>query len=232
MSFIFTNEHLDAQISTIKKEIRLSMNGVVADSMRQHGLLYPQNYGVDIPRLRTIAAGYPKSHDLAQRLWTLNMREAMILATMLQPAEQFTMAQAMAWLDRCTNIELVEQMNMQLYRHLDFAPELAITCISSNKPYHQIFGYTLALRIAEKLTTSERKQITTKAIEDAATNDVLLAKSIAGCLLRFCRKDETTAKEVFSTLHDFKDATQNSQQLIYQAVKHELIFLGLLEEDF
>lgn len=207
------------------------MNGVVVEAMEQRGLKYRRNFGVDVPRLRSIAGDYPKSHDLAQRLWQQDIRETMLLATLLQPAEQFTKELAIAWLDKCTNIELVEQMNMQLYRHLDYAPQLALECLSHTQPLRHMFGYTLALRVYEKLSHSELLAIANKALEEATTDDLLLAQSIAGCLARFCRKDNTTAQAILAAVQSFSTSPQNSLQLIYQSVHHELIFLGLLEED-
>ena len=57
------------QLKDIKTQLRLSMNGVVSQSMREKGLDYKLNFGVELPRIKSIAAAYEKSHDLAQALW-------------------------------------------------------------------------------------------------------------------------------------------------------------------
>lgn len=232
MKFLLTNEHLESQISKIKQRIRLSMNGVAADSMRQHGLIYKKNYGVAIPRLREIAAELSSNHDLAQRLWLLKIRETMILATLIQPAGTFTKEQAFEWLNDCTNSELIEQINLNLFRHLEYAPELAMHCISSETTNHKIAGYILALRIAGNLPTDLQHQVTLKAIDDAETNEIRLANCIAGCLARFCRKDTATAMGIFESIQYFNISDLNGKKLIYESVKHELIFLGILNENF
>ncbi|GAE15114.1 DnaK suppressor protein [Bacteroides pyogenes JCM 6292] len=54
------------QLKEIKTQLRLSMNGAVSQSMREKGLTYKLNFGVELPRIKAIAAGYEKSHDLAQ----------------------------------------------------------------------------------------------------------------------------------------------------------------------
>ena len=231
MNFLLTNEHLESQISQIKRLIRLSMNGVVADSMRNHGLIYKQNYGVAIPRIREIASGYTKNHDLAQRLWLLNIRETMILATLLQPVEKFPIEHANEWLKKCDNIELVEQMNLNLYRHLDYAPDFSLQCIASDNELSKIFGYTLAMRVVENLTTSNLQEMTKIAIQDAGTATYQLSKAIANFFARLCRKDEATARELFSEIQAFNEHATNGKNLIYESVKHELIFLGFLDEN-
>ena len=68
------------QLKDIKTQLRLSMNGVVSQSMREKGLDYKLNFGVELPRIKSIAAAYEKSHDLAQALWKENIRECKILA--------------------------------------------------------------------------------------------------------------------------------------------------------
>ena len=78
------------QLKDIKTQLRLSMNGAVSQSMREKGLLYKLNFGVELPRIKMIAEGYEKNHDLAQALWKENIRECKIMAAMLQPDRKST----------------------------------------------------------------------------------------------------------------------------------------------
>lgn len=50
------------------------MNGAVSQSMREKGLVYKLNFGVELPRIKGIAAGYEKDHSLAQALWKEDIR--------------------------------------------------------------------------------------------------------------------------------------------------------------
>ena len=77
------------QLKDIKTQLRLSMNGAVSQSMREKGLVYKLNFGVELPRIKMIAESYEKNHDLAQALWKEDIRECKILAGMLQPIETF-----------------------------------------------------------------------------------------------------------------------------------------------
>ena len=45
-------------IREIKKQFRLFMNGVVSQSMREKGLEYKVNFGIELPRLKEIAAKF------------------------------------------------------------------------------------------------------------------------------------------------------------------------------
>ena len=62
-------------VRQIKAQLRLFMNGVLSQSLREKGLKYRLIFGVELPRLKEIAAGYEQSHDLAQALWKEDIRE-------------------------------------------------------------------------------------------------------------------------------------------------------------
>lgn len=64
------------QIKDIKTQFRLAMNGVASTQMREQGLIYKLNFGIELPRLRTIASEYAPNHELAQALWKENIRES------------------------------------------------------------------------------------------------------------------------------------------------------------
>ena len=76
-------------IKDIKSKFRLFMNGVISQSMRDKGMDYKLNFGIEYPRIREIAADYEPSHELAQALWKENIRECKIMAGLLQPVKPF-----------------------------------------------------------------------------------------------------------------------------------------------
>ena len=96
------------QLKDIKTQLRLSMNGVVSQSMREKGLNYKLNFGVELPRIKSIAAAYEKNHDLAQALWKEDIRECKILAGILQPVDTFFPEIADIWVENMPNIEIAE----------------------------------------------------------------------------------------------------------------------------
>lgn len=56
-------------IREIKSKFRLFMNGKISQSMREKGIDYKLNFGIEYPRIKEIAAGYECNHELAQALW-------------------------------------------------------------------------------------------------------------------------------------------------------------------
>ncbi|HET7733413.1 MAG TPA: DNA alkylation repair protein, partial [Paludibacter sp.] len=174
MKFYITNPELDSKIAEIRRTIRLSMNGIVSDQMKNSGIIYKKNYGVPIPRIKEIAKAYSPNHDLAQRLWLLQIRETMIMATLLEPIDKFSPELAQNWVESFNQIEIVEQSCMNLFCKLPFATKLSLDWIQSNELWIQITGYILAARLVDKLSNNEIVEIVDKATKSSATNELHL----------------------------------------------------------
>ena len=71
-------------LQPIRKQLRLAMNGVIANSMRQKGMNYKLIFGVPWPEIKQIAASHTPDADLARALWQEDVREMKILATLLK----------------------------------------------------------------------------------------------------------------------------------------------------
>lgn len=232
MQYVFTNSEIDRKISQIKKKIYLLMNGELSASMEKNGLIYPKNYGVNIIKIREIAQGIEKDHDLAQKLWQLDIRETMILASLLQPIETFTKELATKWMERVYNIELIEQLSINLLRHLDYATELSISYIQSPDTQTKTLGFTLAAWLYDSYTEKDIQVIIDEVLElDYQEKNTLLYNKIALCLAKLCRKNEETAFLIFNSMTDFGKTENHPQKHIYLTIKQELIFLEYLNDD-
>ncbi|HEY5507292.1 MAG TPA: DNA alkylation repair protein [Paludibacter sp.] len=228
MKYLLSTPILDAQIVEIRRKIMLSMNGIVSEQMTKSGIIYKKNYGVTIPRIKEIAADYSSNHDLAQRLWTLQIRETMIMATLLEQPEKFSATIADDWVAQFNQIEIIEQSCMNLFCKLDFANALCSKWVQSNKLWIQITGFILAARIVGKLNTTETAAIIEKGMELSVIEDFHLYKAIGLCLSRLCRKSKETASRILKEIEALSQSNSISQQYICNEVKQEIIFLDIL----
>jgi len=225
MKFYITNEVLERQIKQILSTIRLSMNGIASDSMIESGLIYKKNYGVSIPRLKEIAKQITPNHDLAQRLWFMQIRETMILATLLEPIEEMTIDQAKLWIKDLNQIEKVEQSCMNLFSKLPFAVELAIDSIKSENLWEQITGFVLAARIYKQLNNEQLQFILNASVSLSSTQHLHLYKAIGLCLSRFCRLERSFVRIMFQQINDFRVSQNKGESYIFDVVNQEIIFL-------
>jgi hypothetical protein len=146
----------------IKQSLRLLMNGVTAQSLREKGMDYHLNWGVNLLHLREMASQYEPSLELATLLWADNIRECKILATMLMPPTEFSEQTAREWINQTPTQEIAEIACKNLYCKLPFAKDLAISLITSPDAMLQLYGYCI-IGSLRNLSPEEKQQITLQA---------------------------------------------------------------------
>ena len=150
-----TSEEIHEAVRLIKQELRGMMNGVVSQSMREKGLAYKVNFGVELPRLQAYAAELrqrfesdeDERYSLALRLWSENIRECRLLAGMLMPPEAMDEQTAELWIEQMRFPEEAECTVMHLFQHLSFAADLAFRWIAREEPMFQYCGWLLMARL-------------------------------------------------------------------------------------
>lgn len=133
-------EEINDTIKSIKKELRLAMNGVVSTLQRRQGLDYKINFGVEIPRLKGIAEHYTPSYELADRLWKENIRECKILAIFLLPQECYE-AVADKWIAETRFTEIADRLAMNVLCKLPDADSRAMQWTSKDEGLFPYCGY-------------------------------------------------------------------------------------------
>lgn len=225
MNFYISNEGLDGQIAEIRLKIKLSMNGIVSDQMKEKGIEYKQNYGVSIPRIYEIAKQYSPNHDLANRLWMLGIRETMVMSILLQPIDKFSIELAKSRINELNQMELVEQFCMHLLCKVSYANEICMSCVSSEQLWPKIVGFMLAVRIYKQFDGNEISFITQNAFENSKQEEYYLFKTISLCLSRFCRINTEQLGIIERELELWGGNVSASQQYIKEEVKQEIKFL-------
>ena len=157
-----TSEEIHEAVRLIKQELRGMMNGVVSHSMREKGLAYKVNFGVELPRLQDYAAelrqrfapmqneseqGGSALYSLALRLWNEPIRECRLLAGMLMPPEAMDEQTAELWVEQMHFPEEAECTVLHLFQHLSPAADLAFRWIAREEPMFQFCGWLLMARL-------------------------------------------------------------------------------------
>lgn len=169
-------------IRQIKAQLRLFMNGVLSQSLREKGLKYRLIFGVELPRLKEIAAGYEQNHELAQALWKEDIRECKILAAYLQPTDTFDSELADFWMESIHNTELADYLCMGLFRRLPYASQKAFQWIASENRIEIYTGFRLMSHLFATLGTEMNERSRNQFIDQAQAalqGDDLLIKQAA-----------------------------------------------------
>lgn len=186
-------------IKEIKGQFRLYMNGVVSQSMREKGLDYKLNFGIELPRLKEIAARYQKNHEVAQALWKENIRECKILAGMLQPVETFYPEIADIWIEDMHYPEIAELTCLNLFQYLPYASEKAFEWMADEREYFQLCGFMLMAKLlmnGNKLNERSEAEFLDQAIVTLESEGVLSQKAAATALKKFAVQSKENGKKV------------------------------------
>ncbi|MBO7118963.1 MAG: DNA alkylation repair protein [Bacteroidaceae bacterium] len=116
----------------IKKELRSSMNGILSARMREAGMPYKLIFGVELPRLQSIADEFPQNTELANHLWSQNIRETRLLAIMLMPPEAFSIQMANEWAETMATAEEAQVMAKILLSKAKEAKEISIAWMAGS----------------------------------------------------------------------------------------------------
>lgn len=183
----------------IKRSFRLFMNGETSHSMREKGVEYGVNWGIELHRLRTMAAEYPKSRALAEELWQSKVRECKIMATLLMPAGEMTLEQAGAWAATLPSVELAELCALNVFQNIAGAEALAYEWIAGTDTLSAICGFHLLSRLLVKGHVPDREQSErfAEALVVALQQDhFALRRAAYNCALRFMETGENSARSL------------------------------------
>lgn len=195
------------KLMEIKQSFRFVMNGVASRSMRDKGLVYKINWGVDIPTLKDMAKQYDNDFDLAVSLWKENIRECKILAAMIMPNNLFTKELAEEWIANTETKEIVEMSVFYLYRHLPYASAMAYEWINSSNDMQKIGGYMLLANTfgkGDKPNEQSFNDFIGKVSIDLRSENMSIKHSVMTCLTRFAELGDrynTAANEILTSLN-------------------------------
>lgn len=191
------NQDLAEQLRFVKRSLRGVMNGPVSASMREKGLNYKVNFGVELPRLQEMAQGLPHTYELAAALWKEDIRECRLLAGMLMPLEPFDGELAELWVSQMRFTEEAECTVMHLFSKAAWASGKAFEWIASADAMHRLCGYLLMARLFMKgATPGERDEQEYLDQTAAALRDenAAVARAAGKALLKFMDLGETQEK--------------------------------------
>ena len=199
-------ERTKEKIRLLKQEFRANMNGMASASMRDAGIAYRVNFGIELPRLKAIAKEFEPDHELAQELWKEDVRESKIVATLLQPVETFYPEIADIWAESINTAEMAGMASVNLFQHLPYALEKAFQWMASDQLYVQVCGYHTIIHLMRRGDLSDRlaEELVDHALCTMSwpSNPFLLRDIAWKALRQFAGLSESRAREVVIAMQD------------------------------
>ncbi len=150
---------LQEQLRQIKRALHSMMNGPVSQAMRNKGLTYKVNFGVEKPRLEEFSHELPKTYELAAALWKENIRECRLLASMLMPVADFPADLADVWVEQILFPEEADNLVFYLLSRTSYASERAFVWLADERPMFRYVGYQLLGRLFTEKKVPNRRDM-------------------------------------------------------------------------
>ncbi|WP_430814200.1 DNA alkylation repair protein [Carboxylicivirga sp. RSCT41] len=226
MRFFIENQKVEKELEWVLNQLKLHMNGATTSQMEESGIHYRINYGVGIPHLKQLAKRTPASYELAERMWYSEVREMMLLAALIVPAEKMTEDICREWSKQISNKDLVERTAMFLWARIDIGKELLIEWVNCDNNYLKATAlYTIGrqLQVDAKIDTPH-SSILMESFDHA--QDLFIVKALSFALrmkLRYCVQETAEIVEFASLLSKEND---RNKQVLGQELLTEIDFIN------
>lgn len=203
------------------------MNGMVSQSMREKGMEYKLNFGIEYPRIKEIAAGYEPDHELAQALWKENIRECKILAGLLQPADTFYPEIADIWIEGMDYLELAEYTVMNLFQRLPYASEVVFRWMADEREMFQLCGFLLMARLlmkGEKLNERAEAEFLDQACTAVEGDCGPVQKAASVALRKYAHQSRDNKRTVSKQLGIWAKSEKPAVRALAEDIKADLEF--------
>ena len=203
------------------------MNGMVSHSMREKGMEYKLNFGIEYPRIKEIAAGYEPDHELAQALWKENIRECKILAGLLQPADTFYQEIADIWIEGMDYPELAEYTVMNLFQRLPYASEVVFRWMADEREMFQLCGFLLMARLlmkGEKLNERAEAEFLDQACTAVEGDCGPVQKAASVALRKYAHQSRDNKRTVSKQLGIWAKSEKPAVRALAEDIKADLEF--------
>lgn len=221
------DNNIHETIKDIKSKFRLFMNGMVSQSMREKGMEYKLNFGIEYPRIKEIAAGYEPDRELAQALWKENIRECKILAGLLQPADTFYPEIADIWIEGMDYPELAEYTVMNLFQRLPYASEVVFRWMADEREMFQLCGFLLMARLlmkGEKLNERAEAEFLDQACTAVEGDCGPVQKAASVALRKYAHQSRENKRTVSKQLGIWAKSEKPAVRALAEEIKADLEF--------
>ena len=221
------DNNIHETIKDIKSKFRLFMNGMVSQSMREKGMEYKLNFGIEYPRIKEIAAGYEPDHELAQALWKENIRECKILAGLLQPADTFYPEIADIWIEGMGYPELAEYTVINLFQRLPYASEVVFRWMADEREMFQLCGFLLMARLlmkGEKLNERAEAEFLDQTCTAVEGDCGPVQKAASVALRKYAHQSRDNKRTVSKQLGIWAKSEKPAVRALAEEIKADLEF--------
>ena len=176
----------DGKLEKILSELKSLADPENVAGMARYGINPKNTLGVSIPRLRSMARGIGRDHELASALWGSGIHEARILAGLIDDPAMVTEAQIDRWVRDFDSWDVCDQICSNLFDKTKRAYEKAVVWSARNEEFVKRAGFVLmaALAVHDKKAPDARFKQFLPLIEREAGDERNFVKKAVNWALR------------------------------------------------
>lgn len=176
-------------LQQLRIQLRRGMDGETSTQQRQLGLNYYINFGVNLLRLKDLAKSLPHDEELADLMWSKDVREMKILSIMIRSVEKLSLEKALKLIEGVDTLELAEQLVFRLFRSVPYRIALLEALFEERllaTSHAAAIPYLLLSHVASDsdLTASVFDKLSPMIIQDFTASDFIHPMVIYNSLLR------------------------------------------------
>ncbi len=222
----FLHDSNSEYIDSILKSLNKLMDGDVSHQMKEKGLEYKLNYGASILWLRQLSKKFIGNNELANRLWHREIRETMILATLIIDPQTGSDLIIKEWLQMIPTNEIAEQLGANTLWKVDDIYRICSLLLQSENNFQKAAAWVAVatyLQRGNQLTHLEIEQLLNQIISDLKNDSQFMLRVKGRFLRQLCRFSESHMNKVECIINDLQ--SNNIAAWLTEDVKTEISFL-------
>jgi 3-methyladenine DNA glycosylase AlkD len=206
-------------------ELENLANPAAIEGMARFGITPEKTYGVSMTALLKLAKEIGSNHELADRLWTSNIRETRILACLIDIPGLVTEEQMEAWVRDFDYWEICDQCCIKLFRKTAFARDKALAWCSREEEFVKRAGFVLIATLAvhdKKTPDKEFETCFTLIKKEARDERIPVRKAINWALRQIGKRNTHLNKEAVQVARAIKAMDSKAARWIASDALREL----------
>jgi len=131
------------QYKEILEKLKLLSDPKAVKGMARYGIKPENNLGVSVTTLRKVAKEIGKDHELAQQLWSTGIRDARMIAALIDVPKLVSEEQMESWVKDFDSWDICDHCCGHLFDKTEFAYQKAIGWSKRNEEFVKRAGFGL-----------------------------------------------------------------------------------------
>ncbi len=217
-----TSKHVDDILKSLKK----LMDGDVSSQMKQKGIEYTQIYGTSVIWLREMAKKYTNDNKLANRLWHRQIRETMILATLIASPKTEFINTLNEWTESLITNEIAEQIGTNLLWKVPNIYDYTLKLLQSENDRKRAAAWVALATYLQRggnLTEDQNSYLFSEIKSEKHFKNIFTQRTVSRFLRQACRNSTKNLNQVEELIQQLK--TNNKISWLIEDVETEIKYL-------